>query len=45
MGRTCSMHGTKDMHVGFWWESQKEIGHCEDTYVSGKIILKWFLKK
>jgi hypothetical protein len=25
--------------MGFWWESQKEIGHLEDLDVGGRIIL------
>jgi hypothetical protein len=31
------------MHVGFWWESQKE-GH-EDLDIGGRIILEWMLKE
>jgi hypothetical protein len=26
MGRACSTHGGRRMHIGFWWESQKEKG-------------------
>jgi hypothetical protein len=22
--------GERGMHTGFWWESQKDIGHLED---------------
>jgi hypothetical protein len=24
MGRACSTNGKKIMHIGYWWESQKE---------------------
>jgi hypothetical protein len=24
MGRACSMHGRRDVHIGFWWGSQNE---------------------
>jgi hypothetical protein len=30
--------GRRGMHIGFWWESQKERGHYEDLDVGGKII-------
>jgi hypothetical protein len=39
MGRVGSMH------IGFWWESQKERDHSEDLDVGGRIILKWILEK
>jgi hypothetical protein len=26
-GKVCSMHGGRGMHVGYWWESQKERNH------------------
>jgi hypothetical protein len=39
MGRACSTNwGRRGMHIGYWWESQKERGHWED--VSGGTILK-----
>jgi hypothetical protein len=31
------------MHIGFWWESQKERDHLEDQYVGGWTMLKWIL--
>jgi hypothetical protein len=27
MDRACSTNGEKEMHVGYWWESQKERDH------------------
>jgi hypothetical protein len=36
---------TRGMHVGFWWESQKEIDHQEDLDVGRRIILKWILER
>jgi hypothetical protein len=35
--------GRRGMHVGYWWESQKESAHWEDQDVGGWIILKWIL--
>jgi hypothetical protein len=32
--------GRRAMHIGFWWENQKERDHYEDTDVEGGIILK-----
>jgi hypothetical protein len=32
--------GRTRMHIGYWWESQKERSHYEDLDVGGKIILK-----
>jgi hypothetical protein len=32
------------MHVGFWWENQKERDHYEDQDVGGMIITKWVLQ-
>jgi hypothetical protein len=33
------------MHVGYWWESQKERDHGEDKDVGGWTILKWILRQ
>jgi hypothetical protein len=27
MGRICSRHGRRGMHIGIWWKSQKKRGH------------------
>jgi hypothetical protein len=35
----------RGMHVGFWWESQKNRDYSEDLGVCGRIILKWILDK
>jgi hypothetical protein len=37
--------GRRGMHIGFWWESQKERDHKEDLDVGGRIILKWILER
>jgi hypothetical protein len=33
------------MRIGFWWVTQKEIDKQEHIYVSGRITLRWILKK
>jgi hypothetical protein len=42
MAHTERRRGT---HVGFWWESQKEIGHYKDLDVDGIVILIWILER
>jgi hypothetical protein len=37
--------GRKGMHIGSWWESQKERNHYEDLDAGGRIILKWMLER
>jgi hypothetical protein len=32
------------MHIGFWWEGQKERDHWEDLEVGGRINIKTVLK-
>jgi hypothetical protein len=32
------------MHIGSWWESQKERDHWEDREAGGWIILKWIIQ-
>jgi hypothetical protein len=32
------------MHIGYWWESQKERDHWEDQDIGGWTILKWILE-
>jgi hypothetical protein len=41
-GRVARM-GRREMHVVYWWESQKERDHCDDQNVGGWTILKWIL--
>jgi hypothetical protein len=33
------------MHIGYWWESQKERDHYEDQDVGVWTILKWIFEK
>jgi hypothetical protein len=33
------------MHIGYWWESQKERDHWEDQDVGEWTILKWILER
>jgi hypothetical protein len=32
------------MHVGFWWENQRERGHQEDLDVGRRVILRWIFE-
>jgi hypothetical protein len=32
--------GRRGMHIGYWWESQKEKDYCEEQDIGGSIILK-----
>jgi hypothetical protein len=43
-GHIALMGGGRRMHIGFWWESQKERGHQEALDVGGRIILEWILE-
>jgi hypothetical protein len=36
--------GRRGMHIGYWWEIQKERDHWEDQDVGGWTILKWILE-
>jgi hypothetical protein len=33
------------MHIGYWWESQKERDHWEDRNVDGRTILGLILER
>jgi hypothetical protein len=33
------------MHIGYWWESQKDRDHYGDQEVGGWTILKWILER
>jgi hypothetical protein len=37
--------GRKGMHIGYWWESQKEGDYYEYQDIRGWIILKWILDR
>jgi hypothetical protein len=33
------------MHVGYWWENEKERDHWENQLLGGWAILKWILER
>jgi hypothetical protein len=33
------------MHIGYWWEKQKDRDHSEDQNVGGWTMLKWILER
>jgi hypothetical protein len=33
------------MHIGYWWECQKERDHWEDEDVGGWTMLKWIFER
>jgi hypothetical protein len=37
--------GRSGIHIGYWWEIQKERDHWEDQVVSWWTILKWILER
>jgi hypothetical protein len=37
--------GRRGIHIGYWWESQKERDHWEDLDVGEWTILKWILER
>jgi hypothetical protein len=37
--------GRGGMHIGYWWESQKERDRLEDQDVDGWTVLKWILER
>jgi hypothetical protein len=37
--------GRRGMHMGCWWENQKERDYWEDEDVGGWTILKWILER
>jgi hypothetical protein len=37
--------GRREMHIGYWWENQKERDHWKDKDVGEWTILKWILEK
>jgi hypothetical protein len=37
--------GRRGMHIGYWWEIQKERDHWEDQDVDGWTILKRILER
>jgi hypothetical protein len=45
MGRVCSTNGEREIHIGYWWEVQKERDHWEDRDVAGWTMLEWILER
>jgi hypothetical protein len=45
MAKHVARMGRRVMHIGYWWESQKERGHWEDKDVGGRTISKWILER
>jgi hypothetical protein len=46
MGRACSTNGERRrMHIGYWWEIQKERDHWEDQDEGDSTILKLILER
>jgi hypothetical protein len=37
--------GRRGMHIGYWWESQKERDHYKDKGVGGCTTLKCILER
>jgi hypothetical protein len=35
----------KGMHIGYWWQNQKERDYWEDQDVGGWAISKWILER
>jgi hypothetical protein len=35
----------RGLHIGFWWESQRDRTRYEDVEVGGSIMLEWILEK
>jgi hypothetical protein len=40
-----ALMGRRGMHIGYWWESQRERDRYEDQDVGGWIILGWILER
>jgi len=37
--------GRREAYTGFWWGNMRERVHLEDPCVSGRMILRWILRK
>jgi hypothetical protein len=45
MGGPCSTIGGEGMHIGYWWDGQKEKDHWEYQDVDGWTNLNWMLER
>jgi hypothetical protein len=45
VGRACSTNERRGIHIGYWWENQKERDHWEDQGVGVWTILKWIRER
>jgi hypothetical protein len=45
MGREFSLHGIREMYIGYWWKDLKDGDHWEDLNLDRRVILRWNLEK
>ena len=45
MGGACSAYGGEERRIEFWWGNMRETDHLGNSYVDGRIILRWIFRK